>query len=231
MSTSRQLALHLPLKPSYAEIDFIESPCNKEALQWIRRWPDWPVKMIAVYGMPGCGKTHLAHIWQEKSTARLLTAQDITQITPLEAAQDATSFVLDDAETLEDENWLFHFYNLVKEKDAYCLFCCRQAPTQWKTTLPDLQSRLSTIVSIPVTLPDEDALRAVLFKLFAGKGMTLSQEIAEYILRRVERSFEAVRSLVDAIDCYTLSTHRPLTLMVVREVLASLPTSHISQEQ
>jgi DnaA regulatory inactivator Hda len=219
MSTSRQLALHLPLKPSYAESDFIGSPCNEEALQWIRRWPDWPVKMMAIYGMPGCGKTHLAHIWQEKSTARFLTPQSITQITPLEAAQDGTSFVLDDADTLEDETWLFHLYNLIKEKDAYCLLCCRQAPTQWKVTLPDLQSRLSTILSIPVTLPDQDALRAVLFKLFTEKGMALSQEIADYILRRVERSFEAVHTLVDAIDRYTLSTRRPLTLAVVREVL------------
>jgi len=219
MNAFRQLALHLPLKPSYAESDFIESPCNKEALQWIRHWPDWPVKMIAIYGMPGCGKTHLGHIWQEKSTARFLTPQDITQITPLEATQNTTSFVLDDADTLEDENWLFHFYNLIKEKDGYCLLCCHQAPTQWKVTLPDLKSRLATILSIPVTLPDEEALRAVLFKLFTEKGMALSQEIADYILRRIDRSFDAACTLVDAIDRYTLSTRRSLTLAVVREVL------------
>jgi DnaA regulatory inactivator Hda len=223
MNASRQLALHLPLKPSYAESDFIESPCNEEALQWIRRWPDWPVKMMAVYGIPGCGKTHLAHIWQEKSMARFLTAQDVAQITPLEAVQNATSFVLDNADTFEDEDWLFHFYNLAKEKDAYCLLCCQQAPTQWAITLPDLQSRLATILSIPVTLPDEDALRAVLFKLFTEKGMMLSQEIADYILRRVERSFEAIHTLVDAIDRYTLSTHRTLTLAVAREVLNAKP--------
>jgi DnaA regulatory inactivator Hda len=231
MSTSRQLALHLPLKPSYAEGDFIESACNEAALQWIRRWPDWPVKMIAIYGMPGCGKTHLAHIWQEKTTACFLTPQDIARISPPEAVQVATRFVLDDVESLEDESWLFHFYNLMKEKDAYCLLCCRQAPTQWKVALPDLQSRLATILSIPVTLPDEDTLRAVLFKLFTEKGMALSQEIADYILRRIERSFDAVRSLVDAIDYYTLSTRRPLTLAVIREVLTSTLTSHVSQEQ
>jgi DnaA regulatory inactivator Hda len=221
MIAPRQLPLHLPLKPNYAEIDFIESPCNREALQWIRRWPDWPVKMIAIYGMPGCGKTHLAHIWQEKSTARLLTAEDIAKITPFEAVRDFQAFVVDDADTLEAEDWLFHFYNLMKEKDAYCLFCCRQAPTQWTVTLPDLQSRLTTILSVPLPPPDEDALRAVLFKLFTEKGMTLSLDIADYILRRIERSFEAARTLVNAIDHYTLSTHRPLTLAVVRDVLSA----------
>ena len=107
----------------------------------------------------------------------LSTAQDIALLMPHEAVKDAIAFVLDDAaDTLEKEDWLFHFYNLVKEKDAFCLFCSAQAPTQWGVQLPDLRSRLSTLLSVSVTPPDEDALRAVLFKLFTEKGMTLSSQ-------------------------------------------------------
>lgn len=234
MTRAQQLLLDLPLKPNYSEADYVESSCNWEASQWIRRWPDWPMKMIAIHGEPGCGKTHLAHIWQEKTGARFLSPADIVNLTPLDVIRDDHAFVLDDADPLfqkdgfdenyRKEGWMFHFYNLIKEKNADLLLCGLQPPTQWKVKLPDLRSRLATILSIAVLSPDEDALRAVLFKLCSERGMILSSEAGNYILRRVERSFESVRTLVDTLDVYTLSTHRQLTLGLVREVLSESTT-------
>jgi DnaA regulatory inactivator Hda len=233
MTRAQQLLLDLSRKPNYSEMDYVESPCNWEAAQWIRRWPDWPMKMIAIYGEPGCGKTHLAHIWQGKTGARFLTLNDIPDLPPHDALGEASAIVLDDADALFQkeaspadatlrENWMFHFYNLVKEKGADLLLCSLQPPTQWTVTLPDLRSRLATILSIAVNPPDEEALKAVLFKLCSERGMTLSVEVGEYILRRVERSFDRVRSLVAALDHHALSQHRQLTLGLVREVLTEI---------
>lgn len=224
MIRTQQLLLDLPLKPNYAKEDFVESSCNWEAVQWIQRWPNWPMKMIAVYGEPGCGKTHLAHIWQEKANARFLTLKDILNLTPLDAIKDYQSFVLDEADAVFQkeglhDGWMFHFYNLIQEKSADLLICSLSPPTQWTIKLPDLRSRLATILSVGVNPPDEDALRAVLFKLCSELGMALSPEIADYILRRVERSFESIRRLVGALNRHTLSLHRQLTLGLVREVL------------
>ncbi len=232
MTRAQQLLLDLPVKPNYSEIDYVESPCNWEATQWIRRWPDWPMKMIAVYGDPGCGKTHLAHIWQEKTGARFLTPSDLLTLNPHDALDEAPAIILDDADSLFQkdkvhdvgsmENWVFHFYNLVKEKGIDLLLCSLQPPTQWAITLPDLRSRLTTILSVAVHPPDEEALKAVLFKLCSEYGMTLSSGVGEYILRRIERSFDHVRSLVAALDHHTLSQHRQLTLGLVREVLGKI---------
>ena len=117
---------------------------------------------------------------------------------------------------------MFHFYNLVKEKNADLLFCSLRPPTQWAVRLPDLRSRLATILSIAINPPDEEALKAVLFKLCSERGMVLSVEVGEYILRRVERSFDHILSLVETLDKRTLSQHRQLTLGLVREVLSQL---------
>src|SRR5690606_8895948 len=130
----------LSRKPNYSEMDYVESPCNWEAAQWIRRWPDWPMKMIAIHGEPGCGKTHLAHIWQGKTGARFLTSNDILDLPPHDALGEASAIVLDDADALFQkegspadaalrENWMFHFYNLVKEKGIDLLLCSLQPPT------------------------------------------------------------------------------------------------------
>ena len=234
MTRAQQLLLDLPIKPNYSEIDYVESLCNWEAAQWIRRWPDWPMKMIAIYGEPGCGKTHLAHIWQEKTKARFLTSSDILTLTPYAASGGASAIVLDDADSLfkqkgqQDassiESWMFHFYNLVKEKGIDLLLCSLQPPTQWGIALPDLRSRFATILSVAVNPPDEEALKAILFKLCSERGMILSADVGEYILRRAERSFDHIRSLVATLDRHALSQHRQLTLGLVREVLSKLPS-------
>lgn len=228
MMHAEQLLLDLPLKPNYSEADFVKSPCNAEAIQLIECWPDWPMKMIAIYGELGCGKTHLAHIWERKTGALYLSPSDIQKLSPIEAIKNHEAFILDDADSLftqdsisefKPEDWMFHFYNLVKEKGSDLLICSHQPPTQWFVKLPDLRSRLSTILSVAVKPPDENALKAVLLKLCHERGMILNNEVADYILRRIERSFEGIINIVSMLDHKTLALHRQLTLGLARELL------------
>lgn len=222
MKSATQLILEMGHKPNYSEQDFIEGPCNWEAYQWVKNWPDWPIRMITIYGEPGCGKTHLAHIWQAKSKARYLTPSETMLLSPDEAIGQDKAIVLEDAERIllsVNEDWMFHFYNLAKEKGVDLFICSRQPPTQWSVELPDLRSRLSTILSIEVQTPDEETLCAVLLKLTHERGMTMSIEIADYILRRVERSFKGIQDIVRILDHKSLTLHRQLTLGLVREAL------------
>jgi chromosomal replication initiation ATPase DnaA len=52
--------------------------------------------------------------------------------------------------------------------------------------------------------------------------MALSLEVADYILRRVERSFESIQKIVNVLDHETLTLHRQLSLGLVRDVLSDL---------
>ncbi|MBM3468887.1 MAG: hypothetical protein FJX71_05595 [Alphaproteobacteria bacterium] len=229
MTRPPQLLLNLPLQPNYSENDLIVSSHNWEAHQWIQRWPNWTMRMVALYGHHGCGKTHLAHIWQEKSHALFIKSSDIKYFTPLDIIQRAQAFIFDDIDIFfqndeslsgnSKEDWMFHFYNLAKEKEIDLLFCSLQPPTHWNVKLPDLKSRLATILSVEILSPDEEALEAILFKLCSEMGMSLTEEVKDYILRRIERSFESVQAFVKMLNTYTLSTHRQLTLGLVREAL------------
>ena len=78
-----QLPLELGHRASYGGEDFLVAPCNQAAVAWLDRWPDWPGPGLAVHGPPGCGKTHLAHVFQAGAKARLLVPQDLERAAPL----------------------------------------------------------------------------------------------------------------------------------------------------
>ena len=74
----RQLALALPHAESLTRDNFLEGPANESALALIEAWPDWPNRIMWLSGEEGCGKSHLASIWAERSGARVMSAQALT---------------------------------------------------------------------------------------------------------------------------------------------------------
>ena len=73
-----QLLLDLRRPPSFARSDFLSSERNVAAVERIDRWPDWPSAALLLYGPPGCGKTHLAHLWCERASANLIAGENLT---------------------------------------------------------------------------------------------------------------------------------------------------------
>jgi chromosomal replication initiation ATPase DnaA len=213
-----QQALPLNYHVDYRREHFYVSPSNETAFAWIDRWPQWEGQhRLALYGDTGCGKTHLAHIWEQRTHALWLTSAMIDSTTPDVIAQQAPAFVLDLPAV--DETWLFHFYNLCQERQAFWLACHRVAPSQWPTQLPDLRSRLATLLAIEVKRPDESALKELLLKLFRERGVIITDAIAQYLLNRADRSFVHLKSLVEAIDAYALKQKRSISVPLIRAYL------------
>src|ERR1700761_4231477 len=110
MKKASQLIFDLSRPPAYSAADFLPAPCNEAATGWIGRWPDWPGFALALSGPVASGKSHLAHIFAEKSgsvvvAARVLTAENIPEIA------DGNGVVVEDADRGVDETALFHLYN------------------------------------------------------------------------------------------------------------------------
>ena len=162
----KQLTLPLELPPAFDTKDFVVSGSNEDAYHWLMRWPNWPNRLLAIYGDEGCGKTHLSHIWQANTKAQHLKGQDF-DTTNIETLFEAPSlFVLDDAHLIEKEEKLFHFYNHLIQSKGALLLLSRTPPARWKTKLPDLRSRLNTIPAVKIHSPDEALLLQVIQKLF-----------------------------------------------------------------
>ena len=165
-----QLPLGLALPTSWAREDFLEVPGNAAALAAVEGEAQ---PALALYGPPGSGKTHLAHIWTARQGARLIGPAELTSAAVDQLAQQPLA--LDDADREADPVALFHLINLMRERRHALLLTGSAAPAHWSYTLPDLMSRLKAMPAERIAEPDDALLSAVLVKLFADRQLQIGE--------------------------------------------------------
>ncbi len=214
-----QFAFEFLHRPAFGADDFLIAPSNEAAVAWLDCWPDWPSPAAVLHGPPGCGKTHLAHVWQARSGAVLRPAAALTPDAVPELAGHA-AVVVDDAERAA-ERPLLHLLNLMVERGGHLLLTAPAPPARWTTALPDLRSRLVALPEIAMLAPDDALIGAVLLKLFADRQLGVGEDVVVFLLHHMERSFAAARRLVAALDRAALVAQRRITVPLAREVLAA----------
>ena len=220
----RQLPFDFAHDPDYGADVFIAAPCNRAALAWIRRWPDWAAPGLAVHGPAGCGKTHLASIWHSMSGAVALSPNSLEPDRVPSLLGEARAALIDTADApvldADGERALVHLYNLLKERGGHLLLLARTPPARWSIALPDLRSRLAALPAVRIDAPDDDLLQQLLVKLFADRQLDAAPEAVAYLLPRMPRSFDAARQLVADLDRRALAAGRRITIALAREALA-----------
>jgi chromosomal replication initiation ATPase DnaA len=218
----RQLTLDLPHLPAMGIEDFCLSECNREALAFIDRWPDWPSLLGILAGPKGSGKSHLGEIWKTMSGALKVSAPELeTASVPGLLAQDA--LLIEDAHLPGlDEEALFHALNWGQEHQAHILITSSSWPVEWGVRLPDLKSRLLAAPLVELHEPDNALLCMVLVKLFADRQLFVDASMIEYLVARMERSLGSAAVLVEALDKEALAQKRAITKPLAAHVLESL---------
>jgi chromosomal replication initiation ATPase DnaA len=225
MSTVEQLLLRFEHEAASGLEDFMPAPCNREALAWLERWPDWPAPALVLHGPPGSGKSHLARIWAARAGARQLDAGALPSFAE---GEPPVAAVLDPAEPIADELALLQLYNRLRERGGHLLVTARHPVAAWPLRLPDLASRLRAAPAVAIGAPDDALLAALLVKLFDDRQLIVSEGVIGYLIRHMERSFAAARSVVDALDRHSLQDQRPVTVALARAALGPNDSSSTS---
>jgi chromosomal replication initiation ATPase DnaA len=221
----RQLTLDWPHAPSYAREDFLEAPGNTEALRAILAWPNWAGHMLMVVGPSGSGKSHLGAIWARAAEARVVAAEALPH-TPLVELATARALLIEDADRIGDqEAALFHLLNLTRESGVDLLLTARGQPDVWKLKTADLVSRLRLAPLVSLGAPDVELTEAVLFKLFSDRQIAVDWQVVSYIALRIERSLDAARAIVAALDREALARGKRVTRAMAAELLRDAPPS------
>lgn len=220
-SGAEQLVFTLDHRPALGRDDFLVAPCNEDAVAAIDRWPDWPARMMAIFGPAGAGKSHLAHVWRKASDARLARAHELTK-RQVPGLFSGDAVVIEDGERLTDEQSLLHVINMVFQNDAYLLLTGRTAPGLWSVDLVDLKSRLQVIPAIELGQPCDALLGGVLVKMFEDRQLDVPSDVIDFLVGRMERSFDAAQQLVRLIDLESMAQKRKISRKLAGEILERL---------
>ncbi len=220
MTDAAQLPLGFDHRPSMSGVDFLVAECNRAAVAWLDKWPDWPGPALVVHGPPASGKTHVAHVFQAQTGGTLVQGDELDDEVVRGAQSDGRVVIVDDADKSVDEAILFHLYNVAADGNSRLLLTAGTPPARWNIGLPDLASRLRAAPSVGIRLPDDDLMAAVLTKQFSDRQLRVDPAVISFLLPRIERSFSALDKLVDDIDRASLAEKRNVTLPFVRTVLA-----------
>lgn len=216
---STQLALDLPHRAATGREDFLVSPSNEAAVAAVDRWPDWPSPVLVLVGPPGSGKSHLADVWRTRSGASLASATRLDRDRLPDLMQSGALVVEDAPGDALDEVALFHLINMARESRGAVLITSHHFPAQWDIALPDLRSRLKAAQVAQLGDPDDALLRGVLVKLFADRQLNVGEAVISYMIMRMERSLDAARQLVAAVDARALAERAEITRAFVARVM------------
>jgi chromosomal replication initiation ATPase DnaA len=215
----RQLILDWPHQPSFAREDFLSAPSNREALNAIDRWPDWPGRMLLLAGPVGSGKSHLAALWAKTAGAAIVHGENLGA----ESSVQGSALLIEDADRVgEAEERLFHLINSVLQTEAWVLLTARQGPDTWGLKIPDLLSRLRLAPVVRLDLPEIELTEAVLFKLFSDRQLQVEPHVIAYIARRIERSLGVARRVVAVLDREALAKGRRVTRAMASELMREI---------
>ena len=160
------------------------------------------------------GKSHLGLIWKKKFHA-------ISYNNNLKQILDKKSNVLiDNFLKNSSEEDIFHTINHCNLNNLNILIISSISLFDYEFELKDLSSRLKTFINIKINLPDDQLLMNLMIKLFNDKQIIIKNpEIFNYIIKRVDRSYEKVFILIDRIDKLLFEKNKQLTIPLIKELI------------
>ena len=197
------------------------SLASAPALAFIDSWPHWPVAVAALHGPSGSGKSHLAAIWQARSSAQIVSAKELSGSSFIRDA--ALPLIVEDVDSAHvnpaRDAALFSLLEHA-QPDVPVLLTGHEPPPAWKTSLPDLASRFSALLAFLLWAPDDELLAAIARKLFNDRQLAVPDAVIERMVKSLERSPAAMRDFVAQADERALAEGRAINLALVRDMLA-----------
>ncbi len=218
---SQQLIFNFPFKKTYLSQDFYVSKNNFNAFKLIESWPQWPGRLINIFGPIGCGKTHLVNILSNKINGLIISSQKIDE-NIINQFKTKECLIIDDFDNDIDENLLYSIINLANQDNKYLIISSPISLKKFKIKLKDLNSRFTSFIEVGIDLPTDDLVKVILTKNFSDKQITISKKNIDYILNNIDRSYEKINLFSSLIDNLSLEKAKPINLKLIKDVLIKL---------
>lgn len=224
--TMQQLVLDMGLASGPTLDNFLPG-LNAQALNHLRLWLGQggavrsPLPMY-LWGESGCGKTHLlrgvqAALAQAGQAVGWLDANSAEAV-PFDAGWAAV--LMDDVHAFSStqQQTAFNWFVNAQTHQMAVLAAGSLPPADLKLR-DDLRTRLGWGHVFALQLLDEAQRRTVLCQQASARGITLSDEVVDFVLTRFSRDLGSLMELLDLMDGYALQTRRAITIPLIKSMM------------
>ena len=213
-----QLILKFPTKQIYKKEDFYVSTSNQEAYDFINSWPKWIKRIVNIFGPSGSGKSHLASILKNKTSCLQIHSNELNEKI-FSNFKTKEALIIENLNEKVEEKLLFSIWNMALQDNKYFLVTSKKPINLFKFKLDDLVSRIKSCLVIGIKLPSDDLISVILAKNFSDKQIKVEKKHIDYIIKRIDRSYEKISQFILTLDKYSLKKGTPFGLKLIKEVL------------
>jgi DnaA-homolog protein len=200
---------------------------NAELMQRLRHLPRVrnDERSIYLWGACGSGRTHLlrgavAALLATGARAAYVACTSDTEFS--ETLHKLDLVAVDDVQQLgaAAQIALFNLYNALRANGAVLIAAGNAAPMHL-TLRADVVTRLAWGLVYEVHGLSDGEKAAALAGHASVRGFALQDDVSSYLLTHARRDMPGLVALLDALDRYSLESQRPVTVPLLRELLAA----------
>jgi DnaA family protein len=231
-----QLALRMRLR-DWARFDTFVAGPNLAAVEALSNPGGAAPRVVWLWGHAGTGKSHLlqAACAAAGEAAAYFDLRHTAEPDRLEGCETLATVCLDSLEVVAgDTVWnasIFRLHTLMQDLPGRLVVASRAAPASVGFKLPDLRSRLLAADAWPLLeLEEHDQVRALQLRA-SRRGLTLADDAALFLVRRLPRDMHSLCRVLDELDEASLVAQRRLTVPFLRQMLAARVDAHRSADE
>ncbi len=243
------------LNPRYTFDTFVVGAFNDlafTAAEAIIRRPGITYNPLFIYGDTGRGKTHLIQaignqykkLYPGRKVFYLTSDRFGNEYTDSLQAGTANRFkeryrqfdllIIDDVQFFSKKDKfqeeLFHLFNSLYDNNKQIIFSSDRSPAAIPDIADRLRGRFQSGMTVDISEPDIESRMAIVKRKAAVHGVTLSDEVVEYISNSISGSIRELEGVINSVVCHTQVKGVPPDIAEVRQSLRSFsrPTKTVS---
>jgi chromosomal replication initiation ATPase DnaA len=216
-----QIVFKFPDKSFYYEEDFCVGENNYEAYKLIKEWPNWSFKGINIYGPKKSGKSYLTKIFSDKTNSKIFDGRNVNK-DHLDLILNQKVLIIDNVELFNDEVFLQTILNDFISKNKFIYLTSNKLAGSISFKLKDLISRLNSLVAVAITNPSDDLFYQILTKMLSDKQINITAKDVNFILKNIERSYDAASKFVKSLDELSLFYKKKINTKIINQALTDI---------
>ncbi len=199
---------------------------------------------LFIYGGSGVGKTHLANaignqakqlnpqtrvLYVSANTFKLQfqDARNANRIPDfLNFYQSVDVLIVDDIQYFAGlkgtQDTFFHIFNYLQQSRKQLIFTCDRAPVELKDIEERLLTRFKYGLTAEITKPDYQLRRNILLSKMHRDGITLSEEVVDFIAQNVRDSVRDLEGILASLLAHSTLTDKEIDLALAEQVVSHI---------